>query len=91
MIEVNSDLEIPDAPFDVRCTLLHTLYSKHPCHGADAAASLCHTAGLKTKEEDLPSATGLYNKGSWQFIALGEPLEGMLRPLKPDTTAPAFF
>lgn len=37
MIEVGSDLEILSVPFDARCTLLHILYSKHPCHRADAA------------------------------------------------------
>lgn len=41
MIEASSDLEILAAFFDVRYTLLPSLYSKHP--------SLYHTAGLKTK------------------------------------------
>lgn len=65
MIEARCDVQILDAPFDVRCTLLRARYSKPLCHRADAAASLCHIAGQKTKKEELPSATGLHNKGSW--------------------------
>lgn len=49
-------------PFDVRCTLRRIRYSKHPCHRADAAASL--TTGPKTRIRS-PISRGLYNKGSW--------------------------
>lgn len=64
MIEVGSDMEILAVPFDVRCTFLHILYSQHPCHTADAAASLCHTTGPKTGKGS-PVNRGSYNKGSW--------------------------
>lgn len=64
MIEAGSDSKVLNTPFDVGCTLLHIVYSKHPCQRADAAASLCHTTGLKTRKKRSHISRGLYNKGS---------------------------